>query len=110
HPPTPNVSAMDTIARTTKGALLISLIKVVLREIRIQDFQGDYRPNGDAARRLPSVRLCRCSRISGTSVGRKEGSWRSWRGRRVSASIVHSGCTKPGQCRRKHSGGRWKRN
>ena len=36
---------MDTIARSTKeGALLISLIKVVLREIRIQDFQGDYLP------------------------------------------------------------------
>jgi hypothetical protein len=36
---------MATIARTTKkGALLISLIKVVLREIRIQDFQDDYLP------------------------------------------------------------------
>jgi hypothetical protein len=36
---------MDTIARTTKkGVLFISLIKVVLREIRIQDFQDDYLP------------------------------------------------------------------
>jgi hypothetical protein len=36
---------MDTIARTTKeDTLSILLIEVVLREIRIQDSQGDYLP------------------------------------------------------------------
>jgi hypothetical protein len=49
-------------------------------------------------------------RISKKSAGRKEGSWRSWRGRRVSASIVHPGCTKPAQCPGRTSGGRWRRN
>jgi hypothetical protein len=43
-------------------------------------------------------------------AGRKGGSWRSWRGRRVSGSIVHPGCTKPAPCREKSSGGPWRRN
>ena len=40
----------------------------------------------------------------------KGGSWRSWRGRGVSGSIVHPGCTKPAQCLGRTSGGRSRRN
>src|ERR1019366_3001895 len=44
------------------------------------------------------------------SVGRKEGSWRSWRAGTGSTSIVHPGCTKPALCRGRTSGGQWRRN
>ena len=42
HPETPNVSAIDALTKTMReDTLLVFLIRVVLREVRIQDLQDE---------------------------------------------------------------------
>ena len=44
------------------------------------------------------------------SDGRRDSSWRKWRGGTGRGSIVQPGCTKPKRCPRKCFGGRWSGN